>query len=182
MPIRRHHLRKNVVYSDNIKDSQVKTADIADNAVTKAKIPDGELPYTKLQDDAIIFKQEIGLLGGAAQSVPADSVAEVEMDHTLCRITGDHATHWHGGYCVVDYTWAATADGKIQLYDTTYGVVLGESPAKSGGEAAELEMFDIDKPAGPADVRIRVAITTAGATGETVTVYRAKVRILTRVS
>jgi len=193
LPIRRHHLRKNIVYSDNIKDSQAKTADIEDSAVTGAKIADGAvdnakiavgtITYDRLAAGTIQFNQEITLLGGAAQSVSADVVATLDVEHTLERLTSEHIRHAVSMWAMVDYTWAATANGTIQLYDETNAAVLGESTGKVGGESAEYESFSVAAPATtPVDIRCRVNITAAGAAGETVTVYRARLIVVTKVS
>jgi len=193
LPIRRHHLRKNIVYSDTIKDGQVKTADIEDLAVTNAKIADGAvdntkiaagtITYDRLADDTIQFNQEITMLSGAAQSVAADTVAAVDVEHTLERMTDKHVRHAVGIWVMVDYVWAATAAGTIQVYDETNAAVLGESTGKTGGESAEYEAFSISAPATtPVDIRCRVNITTAGSPGETVTIYRVRLIIITMVS
>jgi len=162
VPIRRHHLRN--------------------KAVSNVKVEPETLTYNRLAKATVVFAPEWPLLAGGAQSVPADAVAVKNVEHTLNWIEDAAVKHWARGALIVDYTWAATADGTIQLYDETNAVVLGETPVKTGGEVVERDAFDISKPATPCWVRVRVNITVAGAAGETVTIYRAKVRTIAEVS
>jgi len=79
---------------------------------------------------------------------------------------------------IIDYDWAATADGAFQLYDASFGIVLGESSSKSGGESSRFETFTVDIPFGETSIVVRADITTAGASGEQVTLHRAILRLL----
>ena len=79
---------------------------------------------------------------------------------------------------IIDYDWAATADGTFQLYSVSFGIVLGESSSKSGGESSRYETFSVDIPFGETSILMRANITTAGASGEQVTLHRAILRLL----
>jgi len=79
---------------------------------------------------------------------------------------------------IIDYDWAATADGTFQLYDATNAVVLGKSSSKTGGESSRYETFSVSVPSSEASILMRANITTAGASGEQVTLHRAILRLL----
>ena len=79
---------------------------------------------------------------------------------------------------IIDYDWAATADGTFQLYSVSFDTVLGESSSKSGGESSRYETFSVDIPPGETSILMRANITTAGASGEQVTLHRAILRLL----
>lgn len=79
---------------------------------------------------------------------------------------------------IIDYDWAATADGTFQLYDATNAAVLGESSSKAGGESSRYETFSVSVLSSEASILMRANITTAGASGEQVTLHRAILRLL----
>jgi len=141
------------------------------------------LPYDNLIANTIQFIIDVPILGGAAQNVAADAVGTSEFAHTTTKVTSEAVKHLKSAQLVVDYDWAATANGYIELYDRTTGTVLAQSAAKSGGESAEWEGISVTGiiTAGN-EMCVRVDITTAGAAGETVTLYRAILRLICGVS
>jgi hypothetical protein len=82
----------------------------------------------------------------------------------------------------VDYAWADTADGTIQLYDSTAAAVRGESSAKTGGESSPWESISVSGLVAGNTMVVRANITVAGNTGETVSLYRAILRLVLGIS
>jgi len=142
-------------------------------AIRDEHIPADEIDSEKLKPNTIQIVIPIVLLGGAAQTVAADAVGVTEITHTGIYIPSNMLKHLKSAECRVDYSWAPTADGTIQFYDTTNAVIRGESGAKTGGETSEWESFVVTGLVEGSYNKIRVKITTAGAAGETVTIYRA---------
>jgi len=108
------------------------------------------------------------------ESVAADAVATPEFTHYKFVIPTGALTHLKSATFVIDYTWAATADGTIQLYDSTAGDVVAESTAKAGGESSEWEEISVTGTLTEGNTLVvRANVTTAGAAGETATLNRA---------
>lgn len=180
------------VTSSDIKDAEVKTADIedlavttgkvADLAITNAKVADATLTYGKFAADEIQAIIDIPILGGAGQSVAADAVGTPAFAHTTVTVPAEALKHLKSASLIIDYAWAATADGTIQLYDSTAATVRGESSAKTGGEASEWESFAVTGLVAGNTMVVRANITTAGAAGEVSTLYRAILRLVLGVS
>jgi len=138
------------------------------------------LPYDNLEDNTLRSIIDIPILGGAAQSVAADAVGTPEFNHTTFKVPAEALRHAKSAALILDHAWAATAGGTLQLYDRTAGAVVAESsPAFTGGEASEWLEITVDPATITADneLCIRANVTTAGAAGETATLYRAILRI-----
>jgi len=181
--IKRHHIEKDAIIGyDHIKEATIQTAQLADKAVTNAKIADGTIEYTKLADNTIQFSVDIPILGGASQTVAADAVGTPAFPHTTFRITTEVLRHLVSAALILDYAWAPTADGTFELYDKTAAEVRGSSSAKTGGETSEWEAFTVIGLDAAGEHVVRAKITTAGAAGEVVTIYRAILRLTCRIS
>jgi len=131
-----------------------------------------------IQRDIIEHIVDIPILGGAAQSVAADAVGTPTFARTTMRLPAEALKHLKSASVIIDYTWAATADGTYQLYDSTAGVVRGESTTKTGGETSEYEEFDVTNLVAGNTLVIRANVTVAGAAGETATLNRAILRLV----
>jgi len=57
MPIHRHHLGKDAVYTEKIKDAEVKTADIGALQVTAAKIADASVTKAKVDTTTVKYPE-----------------------------------------------------------------------------------------------------------------------------
>jgi len=151
MTISRHHLSRNAVRDEHI--------------------PSGEIPYGDLKADTIEIVIPF-MMSAEPKSAPADSVGTKDVEETLIIPPTDMFKHLKSAQVAISYTWAPTADGAFQLYDSTAGVVRGESTAKTGGESSPWETFNVSGLVEGNSIYIRVNITTAGAAGEVVTVHR----------
>jgi hypothetical protein len=146
-------------------------------------VPSAGLPYTMLADDTIRIPVAVMILG-SDQSVAADALGTPTFAHTTFVVPTSLTRHLYSAKLVIDYTWAATADGTIQLYDSTAAAVVAESSAKVGGESSEWEEISID----PANITegntwvVRANVTAAGAAGETATLHRALLLLEYRIS
>jgi len=147
-----------------------------------AELEAASLPYGALGSNEIQHIIDIPILGGASQSVAADAVGTPAFDHVRITLPAEALKHLKSASLIVDYVWAPTADGTIQLYDATAVAVRGESSAKTGGESSEWEEFSVTGLVAGNTMQVRVNITAAGAAGETVTLYRAILRLVLGVS
>jgi len=176
--IKRYHLEKDAIIGyDHIKEGTIKTAQLADGAVTNAKIAGATITYDKLAADTIRLVVDSPILGGASQTVAADAVGTPEFNHTRWKVGIDTARHLYDVGMFIDYEWAPTADGYFEVYDLTAATVLGTSTTKTGGESNQVEGFSLTGLTEGNTICIRAKITTAGAAGEVVTLYRAWLRI-----
>jgi len=205
MAIRESHILKdavkvaeiaaNSVGTEELIDAAVKTAKIAsapdgvstakinDGAVTNPKVADATLAYGKIAAKEIQLTVDIPILvsitGG---SVAADAVGTPAFAHTIFKLDTETIKHLKSANVYIDHAWAATADGKFQLYDVTAAAVRGESSANTGGETSSWEGFSVSGLVAGNTHRIRVNITVAGAAGETVKLFRAILRLKLGVS
>ena len=136
----------------------------------------------ELEPNTIQLTVDIPIFFGS-ETVPATATGAQTFAHTTIKLDQETLKFVKSAKVIVDYTWAATADGEFQLYDATAGKVLGTSTAKTGGESAAWEEFDITEVLVPGDeIELQANITTAGGTGETVTLNRAILRLVIGVS
>jgi len=142
----------------------------------------GPIQKEELLPNTIRAIIDIPILGGAAQSVAADAVGTPEFDHTTFKVPSEALRHAKSMLVIIDYSWAATADGTLQVFSRTNTVVRGESTTKLGGESSEWEEITVTGIVADEELCIRGNITTAGAAGETSTIYRVILRIKTGVS
>jgi len=131
------------------------------------------IPYSSLKVDTIQLVVDIPVLGGAEQSVAADAVGTPTFAHTRVVLPTNILKHLKSAKVAIDYAWAATADGTIQLYDETAATVRGETTTKTGGESSEWEEFTVTGLVEGNTLVIRANVTVAGAAGETISLYRA---------
>jgi len=181
--IKPFHVEKDAIIGyDHIKEGTIKTAQLADKAVTNAKIADATIAYTKLADDTIRLIVDFPILGGAEQTVAADAVGTPTFAHTSFKLPTDALRHAYSTWVQLDYVWAPTADGYFELYDEDAAAVRGKSTTKTGGESSEWEGFEVTGLVEGNKLVLRANITTAGAAGETVSLYRVRLRIAYRIS
>jgi len=161
----------------------VTTVKINDLQVTNPKVADATLVYGKIAANEIQVTVDIPILvsitGG---SVAADAVGTPAFAHTIFKLDTETIKHLKSANVCIDHAWAATADGKFQLYDVTAAAVRGESSANTGGETSSWESFSVSGLVAGNIHRIRVNITVAGAAGETVKLFRAILRLKLGVS
>ena len=145
MPIHRHHLGNNAVYTEKIKDAEVKTADIADLNVTTPKITDLAVTVAKLADNAVetakikdgavtiakIANFMIGLVVADPPSIAAGAAANIDLG-----VTGLTVDHFVTAECqdeleaglVPIAVYVPSADVlRIRLYNPTSGAIDGAS-------------------------------------------------------
>jgi len=134
------------------------------------------------QIKGIQFALDLCMLGGPLREVAADAVGVTEFWGTAIFLTSEHLKHLKSAKFIIEYVWADTADGTIQLYDTTAGAVLAETTSKTGGEASTWEEVDVTGTL-IAGNRIcpRANITVAGAAGEVVKLRRAYLRLICKI-
>jgi hypothetical protein len=153
---------------------------LSDGSVLSADIADGTIVAVDIATNAIQWTIDIPILvDGAVTTVAADAIGTPTFAHTTIQLDAETIAHLKSAKLIIDYTWAATADGTIQFYDSTAGVVRGEPAAAFvGGESSEWAEISVDPNlvAGNTHV-VRADIITAGAAGETVSLYRAILRL-----
>jgi len=164
---------RSLSYPDKLMDALIATRHIGDGEITNPKVAAGTLTYDRLTTNTIQVVIPLTQLGGASQSVAADAVGTPAFAHNRVILPTNILKHLKSAVLAVDYAWAATADGTLQLYDATAGVVRGESATKTGGESAEWETFTVTGLVEGNEIVVRANITAAGAAGETCTLYRA---------
>jgi len=140
------------------------------------------IPYGSLKVDTIQLTVDIPILGGAAQSVAADVVGTPEFARTTVKLDSEVLKHLKSAKVIIDFAWAATADGTIQLYDRTAGAVRGETATLVGGESSEWSEFSVTGLVAGNEMCIRANVTVAGAAGEVVSLYRVILRLILGVS
>lgn len=115
----------------------------------------------------------------SAQEVAADATGTPNFPHSTVVLNDNQDDHLVSAEVIIDYEWAPTAQGSIELYDETAAAVLGASSSKAGGEVSEWESFTISTLPTPGNtMKLRANITTAGAAGEVVRIHRAILRLL----
>lgn len=141
------------------------------------------LSYTELKADTIQLIVDIPILGDAAGgTVAADAIAIVNFAHTTCVLSAEAIKHLKSASIILDYKWAATADGYLELYDVTGAAVRATSVLLVGAEASEwLSLAATGLVAGNTHV-VRANVTVAGAAAEVSTLFRAILRITLGVS
>jgi hypothetical protein len=157
-----------------IVDGRVRTEHILDGAITSAKVLDASLIKGDLAANTLQWAVVIPLMV-SADSVAADAVATPKFANSLAQVKAEHLQSAKSAYVVLDYAWAATADGTIQVYDNTALAVIAETAGLLGGESAEYAELTatLANIVAGNDIIVRANVTTAGAAGETATVNRA---------
>jgi len=152
MPVTRHHISRGGVRDEHI--------------------PSAEIPYGDMKTDAIQIVIPFQMLPGF-QTLSADSVGVKIVPWSDFTPPTNMFKHLKSAQVAIAYTWAATADGVIRLYDIPAGVVRGSSTTKTGGESSPFESFDVTGLVEGNMLRMEVNITVAGAAGETVSLAKA---------
>jgi len=116
------------------------------------------------------------------RSVDADTTGLKAFGWSDLVLPEGSLKHLKSAVAVVAYSWAATADGTIQLYDVDADVVRGESTTKTGGEFVAWETFKVTGLVEGNAMYFRANITVAGAAGETVTLIKAYLLLTLGVS
>lgn len=151
------------------ENDQIKLGNIILQAV-----PSSGLPYTMMESGTIAIPVLLTLFSGSVQAA-ANNVAAVQFANTTFVIPSNFKKHLKSASLVLDHAWAATADGTIQLYDSTGSSVVVSSTAKTGGESSEWESASITLAnlVEGHTLYLRANITVAGSSGEKVTLNRA---------
>jgi hypothetical protein len=149
-------------------------AKFASGFVDSGLVLDASLVKGDLAADTVQWAITIPLMVSAA-SVAADAVGTPKFGNSLARVRAEHLQSAKSAYVVLDYAWAATADGTIQVYDNTALAVIAETATLVGGEVAEYAELaaTLANIVAGNDIIVRANVTTAGAAGETATVNRA---------
>ena len=136
----------------------------------------------ELEKDTVQFTVDIPIFFGS-ETVPATATGAATFAHTTIKLDNETLKFVKSAKVIIDYEWAATADGEFQLYDATAASVVASSTTKTGGEVSDWEEFDVtgELVAGNT-IELRANITTAGGTGEVVTLHRAILRLVVGVS
>jgi len=141
------------------------------------------LDYTQFSADSIQLTLDIPIVATfAGATVATDATGTPVWPHTTIKVDDATLKHLKSAKLIVDYAWAGTADGTIQLYDSTANAVRGESGTKTGGESSEWEEISVSNLVAGNTMVVRANITAAGASGETATLYRAILRLTLGVS
>jgi len=161
---------------------EIKRYHLARGTIVGYHVDDRSLAYTKLSENAIQLVVEVPLVT-ADRSVAADAVGTPVFGHSAQILRSEHLKHLEAAQLFLDFAWAATADGTIQLYDETVGAVLAETSAFTGGESDDDLAIDVTGTLVAGNrIVVRANVTVAGAAGETVTVYRAILKLVLGVS
>jgi len=159
------------------------TTKINDLAVTNPKVADATLAYGKLAANEVQLIIDVPILSsGSVIEVAADAVATPTFAHTTVQVPAEALKHLKSASVIIDHAWAATADGTIQLYDSTAAAVRGETATFTGGEASEWLSFSVSGLVAGNTMVIRANVTAAGAAGEKSGLYRAILRLVLGVS
>lgn len=134
-------------------------------------IPAASLTAAMMKADEIKFTVPI-LFSSSPAAVPADVEGVYEFARFEFIPPSSSFKHLKSAVAVIDFIWAPTADGRIQLFDSTAGVVRGESVLFTGGEASRWMTFDVTGLVEGNRLVFRALITVAGASGETATLLR----------
>jgi len=189
MGIRESHILKdavktaevaiNAIGTEEMIDGAVTTPKIGDLQVTNPKVADATLVKGKLAANTIQWVEEI-VLSGEILTVAADTVGTPRFGDIDTVLLGQHKQSAKSAQLVISFTWAATADGTIQLYDATAAAVRAESAAFTGGETSRRTAISVPLanlvPGNT--LYMRANVTVAGAAGETVTLRFAKLEIV----
>jgi len=132
---------------------------------------------SQLASNTIQWVEVIDLLNGelsvdASAAADTDSAFDIRLDAELLQSA-------KAAYLEVAYTWAATADGTIKLYDVTDAAdISGTSISLTGGESSRRDRtadFLSNLTSGH-DIRLRVTITATAS--ETATIHAARLIIV----
>jgi len=153
------------------------------HAIEHDDIPDDTLTYSQLDDNEIQLVLEVPLLGGAVQSVAADVTGTPAFAHTAQILRSEHLKHLKSAQVLLDFEWAATADGTLQLYDETAASVLAETSTFTGGESDDDLIITVTETLRAGNrIVVRANVTAAGAAGETVKLYRTVLKLILGIS
>jgi len=141
-------------------------------ALTKQLIPTDEVQFVI----EVPLKTESGTVLVEAVGTPA-------WANSAQILRSEHLKHLKSAQVLLDYTWAFTANGTIQVYDETAAAVLAETVLFSGGEADDDLIVDVTGTLVAGNrIVVRANVTVAGGTGETATLNRAILKLICGVS
>jgi len=150
--------------------------------VRREHLAEREISYGKLGEKEIQVVLEVPLLV-SSQSVAADAVGTPAFPQSAQALRAEHLKHLKSAQVLLDFAWAATADGTIQLYDETAGAVLAETSTFTGGETDDDLMIDVTGTLVAGNrIVMRGNITVAGAAGETSTLNRSILKLVLGIS
>jgi len=150
--------------------------------VRREHLAEREISYGKLGEKEIQAVLEVPLLV-SSQSVAADAVGTPAFSQPAQSLRAEHLKHLKSAQVLLDFAWAATADGTIQLYDETAGAVLAETSTFTGGETDDDLIIDVTGTLKAGNrIVMRGNITVAGAAGETSTLNRAILKLVLGIS
>jgi len=145
--------------------------------IARRLVKTGDIPANEFQ---IVL--EIPLLV-SPQSVAADAVGTPVFAQSAQVLRSEHLKHLKSAQLLLDFSWAATADGTLQLYDEPGAAVLAETAGFTGGEADDDLIIDVTGTLVAGNrIVMRANVTVAGAAGETVTLNRAILKLVLGVS
>lgn len=126
-------------------------------------------PQPKADEQVAIVSEETSV---AATSTGAVNIGSAPLTLQL------EPTAAREAQLTIAYTWAETADGAFRLQDATANTVIATGSAKTGGETGtETITVDLAKLTPGNTLRLQANITTAGETGETITVTSATLTV-----
>jgi len=166
-------IAKGAVGTEELADGAVSALQISDGAVTNVKVATGTLTYDRLATDTIKVVVPV-TIATRSQGAAATAVAVPEFSHYKFVIPTGALTHLKSATFVIDYEWPATADGTIQLYDSTASTVVAESTTKVGGEVSDWEEISVTGTLVEGNTYVvRANVTVAGGAGESIILNRA---------
>lgn len=151
-----------------LDDSNVRPGGLSGQSLSSWAVGLGHLKPNTLSWDADYLVLPYGA------SVDASTTGLKNFDGSV--FVTPNLRHVKGAILALEYDWTGSSQGTIQLFDVTANRVLGETSAKTGPLGADWEEIDVTNLVGGNTIRLRANITTA-ASGSTVTVYKAVLRL-----
>jgi len=152
-------------------------------AIEHDDVPPDTLTYDQLADNEVQAVLEVPMLVGGPVETSAEATGTPAVAHTAQKLRSEHLKHLKSAQLLLDFEWAATADGTIQFYDEDAAVVLAETATFVGGESDDDLVLDVTGTLAAGNrIVVRLNITVAGAAGEVVKLYRAILKLVLGVS
>lgn len=166
---------------ENLLNGHLDESNVAPGSLTGLSVADHSLTLVKIAAGELQWTVDVPLVTNSS-AVAADSTGAKAFVGSTQVLAAEAIKHLKSAQLIVDYTWAVTAHGTIQLYDATAAAVRGESLAKVGGESSEWEAFVVSGLAAGNTLQVRANITDAGQAGDAVTLFKAILRLTLGVS
>jgi len=162
---------------------KIRRFNIGYRAIEHDDIPPNILTRDQFADNEIQMVLEVPLICGGEQTVSAETAGYKYFSHTAQLLLSEHLKHLKSAKLLVDFTWAATANGRVQLHDATADATLAESPYYYGGESDDDLVVDVTGTLVAGNrIVMRAHVAVAGATGETVSLFRAILKLIVGIS